>query len=711
MHAPLTPIDVPSLRRRFALLAAFGLFAALLVTHAVPASASHYQLSLEGSDFEIDNDANLVVDQAGMDDWASVNETRKADKASGSNDDSFTQGADEQTPVPAVSTGSIPPSKSDLKHFGVYTEPGTPGFLHMFWTRVQEPTGTTNMDFEFNQKSCVEGGDQTGCSANGVTPVRSVGDMLITYNLSSGGTDVSLWLHRWITSGTCEDSQEGGSGGKAATAEGCWDVGQSLTDSIAAGSINTSAISSAAADGLGSLSARTFGEASVDLGAIFGGDSCFAFGSAYLKSRSSDTFTSALKDFIAPAAVDISNCGTITIEKETDPDGRPESFDFTTEGGLTPASFSLQDDGSQTFTNVFAGTYRVAESDPSPAEFVSIVCTGGSTEVDPDGDNPREVEIVLAADEDITCTYTNKLVGSILVHKVDSGNSDALLAGAGFTIDPGTPSDASDDITMTEDSDGVFCTDGLAFDDYTVTESTVPDGYIGADPQDFTVDSTKTCADKIADDDSPDLTFGNSPAPGRINIFKSDDDGAPLNGAVFTLYTDDGEGDGFDPVDEGDPDAEETAVATCTTGMSNSDGSTAAAGTCSFINVDTGDYWVDETTVPTGYSKAAGLPTQVAVGLGSSPGTGQTINLPSDTTSFVDPQTHKLIVIVCHEGVAKLAASDVDTDGDPNTVELTTLAEGSANESTLCALDGVSGLPHGDKSITVDVGSDAHPTP
>ena len=58
-------------------------------------------------------------------------------------------------------SGSIPPNKSDLKAFGVYTETGevtlgnpTGKFLELLWTRVQDPSGTTNMDFELNQKLC-----------------------------------------------------------------------------------------------------------------------------------------------------------------------------------------------------------------------------------------------------------------------------------------------------------------------------------------------------------------------------------------------------------------------------------------------------------------------------------------------------------------------------------------------------------------------------
>ena len=49
-------------------------------------------------------------------------EVRGADQTSGSNDDSFGQGTKEDTAVPTVVDGGIPPNKSDLKNFGVYLE-------------------------------------------------------------------------------------------------------------------------------------------------------------------------------------------------------------------------------------------------------------------------------------------------------------------------------------------------------------------------------------------------------------------------------------------------------------------------------------------------------------------------------------------------------------------------------------------------------------
>jgi hypothetical protein len=90
-----------------------------------------------------------IDDPAPSLDWANVAEARQADTTSGPTDESFGEGSKEDTAVPEVVDGSIPPNKSDLKFFGAYQEGNTSsGFLNLFWSRVQDPQGTTNMDFE-----------------------------------------------------------------------------------------------------------------------------------------------------------------------------------------------------------------------------------------------------------------------------------------------------------------------------------------------------------------------------------------------------------------------------------------------------------------------------------------------------------------------------------------------------------------------------------
>jgi hypothetical protein len=432
-----------------------------------------------GSTFDTE-DGNLNVD-APEADWASVAlcdpppasqencEVRKADALSGSGDNSFTQGTKEDTAEPVAETGSIPPNKSDLKNFGVFVEDGANGkFVHLFWTRVQDPNGTTNMDFEFNQGSDL--------APNDVTPLRTGGDLLITYELSRGGTVPNLFLLEWVTEagtgtgqGTCD----------ASNAYPCWGNRVDLDAAgAAAGSINQTAIPAGDADGLGALSARTFGEATIDLDFIFDENKCTSFGSVYLKSRSSDSFTSALKDFIAPTPVNLTNCAKVIIRKSTDPSGG-EDFSFTktfTTDPATAGTFDLDDGQNATFNNVLLGSgLKVDETTlPTGWDFDSVDCDA-STGVTPSFDG-SEVTFTLDDTSDVLdCTYYNKARGSITIVKNTVGGN------ATFTFDgPAglpSPADASGDFSLTTVSN----TDSVTFSNlvpgsYSVSE-TVPSGW------------------------------------------------------------------------------------------------------------------------------------------------------------------------------------------------------------------------------------------
>jgi hypothetical protein len=303
-----------------------------------------------------------------------------------------------------------------------------------------------------------------------------VGDLLLEYRIEQGGARAQILAREWTGS--------------------AWGGAQDLTTiGLATGTINDTLIDweNTADVSDVDLNARTFGEATIDLDFLFDSEECLSFGSAFLKSRSSTSFTSQLKDYIAPIGVNISNCGSITVIKVTEPADVDDLFGFTTTGGLTPATFDLGSGGQQDYTNVFAGTYTVTEDADAPGELVSIVCTGGDTST-----AGRTATITLAADEHVTCTFTNRLLGSILVHKVD--DDGALLAGAGFSAQPG-------DIVLEEIATGVFCAD-VAYGDYAVTETTVPAHYTGGAPQNVTVDTAVACADRA--DDVPDLTFTNA---------------------------------------------------------------------------------------------------------------------------------------------------------------------------------------------------------
>ena len=446
-HAPSSQVGR---RLRGAVLAAVVLASYGVVGNVSQASAA----SLAGSTFEIDDDANLTV-ASGID-WLTGGTGTgmrpgvhvQADLPSGGADDSFTQGTHEDSAVPTTAAGSIPPHKSDLKQFGVFTEQtGSAIFLNVFWTRVQDPTGTTNMDFEFNQ-SATTNNDPTGSAQ--IIPVRTVGDLLLTYDLSNGGSVATISKRFW--------------GGAA------WGAAQALTGAQALGSINASAIAAADSGGLGSLSARTFGEASVDLAALLPVDQgCLTYGSAYLKSRSSDSFSAELKDFIAPQAVAISNCGTIKVHK-TDANGPLAGATFTLHTDVAPiggsrgltdvpvvpaASCTTDVSGNCTITDVKKGDYWLVES-TVPAGHDGV------------------------ADQHVTITSGDQVVSLTLDDPIQTGTitvvKDAVPNDAQdftFTVDnAGFALDDDSDVTLPNTASYV-----VPVGAHTVTETAIPSGW------------------------------------------------------------------------------------------------------------------------------------------------------------------------------------------------------------------------------------------
>lgn len=646
---------------------------------------------LTGSQFQT-RDGNTRVETAadvgetswGTKDWDGLNTFQgtaanastalvQVDQPSGSGDDSFGNGTKEDTPVPSVVAGSIPPNKSDLLEFGSWVERNADGqFLHLFWSRVQEPSGTTNMDFELNAKTCptvASGKNRDDCSANGVTPTRSTNDLLITYDLARGGTTASIGLKKW------DGSQ--------------W-VADSLAVDKALGSINSDAVTSTLTGR--TYSARTFGEASIDLSEIFVAGSCSSLGSAYLKSRSSDSFTSAVKDFVRPAGVDISNCGRLVLLKTdgTDPlDGAAFTISPANQAGTT----QMTDLGGGRFCidKLFYGTaYAITESTtPGGYDGDDAIPSFTPTEAS----NAGACSTVTATTPPAVTVANERLLGSLLVTKVDPAG--ALLGGAAFSYTSDDDATVTGTVTATSVA-GVHCVDDLVPGSYTISETTPPAGYSTASNGTATVTAGDDCATRIADaqeaagegtvDWGENLEVTDNPAPGTINVSKSDDDGGAMAGIGFTLYV--------------DADTSGTWETTETT-LGLAQQLTGADGTTSFASVPLGSYCVVETLGRSGYAVAA--PRCVTVGLGTT-SAGQTTNL-----EFTNTQLHKVIVLVCHQGTATLVAGTAST-GPGSTDDVTTAVTGDlpggVTGAQLCGLPGTSGLSHtSDPTVSVDIPS------
>ncbi len=437
-------------------LAVIPVAALALVVGYVPAVAN-----LAGSPFDA-GDGNLVLNDEAQD-WVNApNFVPGLDLATGQTDNSFGQGTKEDTEVPSVVTGSIPNNKSDLIRLYVANEKvSNKDFLYLAWERVQEPNGTTNMDFEFNQDSTL--------TANGVTPVRTAGDVLIKYDLSQGGVNPNLGYHLWVTTGA-------GSQCEANNAVPCWGKLQPLAGNFE-GSINTVVVTDPIPPNAPrNLSARTFGEAAINLtdSGILPPGVCKTFGSAYLKSRASDSFTAALKDFIAPIPVNISNCGSIIVRKVTI--NGDSTFGYTTTGGLSPATFSLSNGGSRTYTDVNAGPYTVTEDAPPAGwTFESLVCTasGAGTSVSTSG---PVATITMAGDGLVDCTYTNKTKLSPTIATVLSATSAPVGSSVHDTAQlSGASADAGGTATYTVYSDAGCSLNPQDAGTKTVTNGIVPD--------------------------------------------------------------------------------------------------------------------------------------------------------------------------------------------------------------------------------------------
>lgn len=306
-------------RRTSAVTAALflGLFGAMVWLPGSDATAISGSC-LTGSSFE-SADGNLTVGSscsAADEDWTNAPALSTGnDVGVGSADNAYGQGAKEDGPCPTVVYGSIPPNKSDLTRFYVSTEMvGTDHFLYVAWER-SNVLGNANMDFEFNQNS--SSAVCTNASNLATNVQRLDGDLLVTYDFNgSGSPDIAILY--WLTSaaeGACY----------ASSSVPCWGARQDLSAAPvpeANGAVNGLQVADTLSTPTVNLPAGTFGEAGIDLdtAGVFHPGVCTSFGSVFLNSRSSTSFTSEVKDFIAPIRTDITNCGSVAVKKVSSDD-------------------------------------------------------------------------------------------------------------------------------------------------------------------------------------------------------------------------------------------------------------------------------------------------------------------------------------------------------------------------------------------------------
>jgi hypothetical protein len=484
------------------IVAAFALFAVIFVTASGADNASGCDFAasgttescvgpLSGSTFA-GGDGNLLTSPTtfGTTDWQNVaGRNTGIDLPSGTGDNAFGQGTKEDDANVSVVTGSIPPSKSDLTRFYEASEFASgKNFLYLAWERTNN-LGSANMDFEINQKT------QPDLTTTGPKTLnRTAGDLLVTFDFTNGGGRPTLGLLTWVTSGPASQCF-------SSNAVPCWGNHVDLNSNVSEGAVNNlDAVTDPFQAGTNNVGPLRFGEAAINLtdAGVFPAGTCEAFGSAFLKSRSSASFPAEVKDFVAPVPVNISNCGRVKIIKHTDPRGINQGFSYTSTipnpasgsttpsctSDSTPSSFTLNDNGNTTgdsagntedCINVPAASYTVTEgAEPANFSLESLTCTAtGGGSGSQDGTNPFQANITVVPGSVVTCTYVNKASGAILVTKTaknhNLGSGDHPLAGATFTVNG---------VSKQTDANGHACFDGLTIGTaYTVTETSAPSGY------------------------------------------------------------------------------------------------------------------------------------------------------------------------------------------------------------------------------------------
>jgi prealbumin domain-containing protein len=254
---------------------------------------------------------------------------------------------------------------------------------------------------------------------------------------------------------------------------------------------------------------------------IFPPGVCKAFGSVYVKSRSSTAFSSEIKDFIAPVHVNIANCARIIVQKVTVPSPDPTDTSFSFGASYDADGFSLKNGASNDSGDLNPGTYSVSETVPANWVLTSATCD--------DGSDPASIDLGPA--EIVTCTFTNTLQhGAITVTKMAkhaaSGPGDHPLAGVSFTVNG---------VTQQTGADGTTCFEGLTIGStYNVTE-TPPPGYASDDAsltKSVPVDNAATCAGGGGES----VSFHNTPLTDLSITVNSQVDG----GTASTINCDNG---------------------------------------------------------------------------------------------------------------------------------------------------------------------------
>jgi hypothetical protein len=203
-----------------------------------------------------------------------------------------------------------PPAKNDINHALLHQALDSNGHA---WIIVAGDQGSSQgdryIDFELLQKPVAKTCATPACtsgnfSSTGPDAGRTVGDLLLTVQLSNGGAAAQFFLYRWQAS--------------AASPIGFDYIAEPTTAGTVFIAANTGGAVAVpfAAFGSNSYPLNTFAEAAVDLNALlanFGFNPCIGIKTLFIKTKTSNSPSAQLKDFINPIALEFGSAPSSTI--------------------------------------------------------------------------------------------------------------------------------------------------------------------------------------------------------------------------------------------------------------------------------------------------------------------------------------------------------------------------------------------------------------
>ncbi len=466
-----------------------GFFAAFLFALGVLVAGPAWAVHKIGN---IELDGNTVNDGAalaGIDDWddiynatghalrsAFIVDSAVADKTVFDGGVKDTQSLDKWT----CKTAGVQDKSNILHAYGAtYSSAGD---LFFYGGADREGNlGDSNMGVWLFQGpvSCVSNGASTPFIGTHID-----GDLLLVAEFDNGGRVEKVVVYRWSDPDRIPQSGDeclGGDKGDCSDPGVPAFVGQNCNDALPGDKVcgRTNPVSSINAAWRPNIAKQSFYETGINLTASIQGVGCFA--NAIIETRSSTSLTAQLKDFVS---LDLSTCGTLTVEKETI--GGNSSFGFTIDPAAgVPGSFNLTGGESRYFANVEADTYTITENNmpagpaaPNGWNLTDVTCTGGTPgapNYTNGGHGGGDIDVAIGLSNDVVCTFTNAFTappGSITLQKICDSSSpetqtfDFVLGGFG-----GSSTAACADGAETLGCGQSISCQGLAAGSYTIDEA------------------------------------------------------------------------------------------------------------------------------------------------------------------------------------------------------------------------------------------------